>query len=108
MWHIKARIKKRQPLPDWYLDEPPLLRDQAHQFLFDCYADLQTERRFSGGPIPRSAVVLYAREQGLDNDASRFVWQVMRQMDDADLEWAASNIKREAEQGDGDHDGLPD
>lgn len=41
----------------------------------------------------------YAREAGLDRDNSIMLWQALRQMDEADLEWTAKAIRRETDQG---------
>ncbi len=64
----------------------------------EAFWTLSTERPISGmaiGPIPRSKVREYAREElGLEEDALNVFWTVISAMDAGYLGWQGSEFKR--------------
>lgn len=62
---VRIKLRKRQPLPDWYLDEPTVL--QIEKFYLASFWKLVTERR-GGQVIPYSCIVEFAERSGLDSD----------------------------------------
>jgi hypothetical protein len=86
---VDSARKKGRPLPDWYLDEPP--QPQGCGFFYSAYRDLATCR--TDGPIPWTALKLYADDKGLDRDVRDALWNVVFQMDLAERRWHVDNIK---------------
>ena len=92
---IDAAIEKGRPLPDWYLDEPPILDSDA--FYLNAFDSLSTTRQsgFNGpGPIPWDQVLAYAADAGLDEEMIVIFKDVVRAMDVAYMEWVSDNQKR--------------
>jgi hypothetical protein len=88
---VDAARKKKRPLPDWYLDEPP---DPPGSALFyDAFRDLATCRPPDGGAIPWDKVMAYADRKGLASDVTDVLWTVMRKMDQAERKWQIENLK---------------
>lgn len=75
-----------EPLPERIKNAPKLIL--GLQLYFNAFFDLDTERSHAQGLtlIPRSAMVEYARELGLDSVAKSDLIYYVRQMDLANLE----------------------
>lgn len=97
---VEAARKKKRPLPQWYLDEPP--EPAAAGFFYEAFRDLATCRA-ADGPIPWRDAMAYADRKGLAPDVADALWTVIRSMDQAERRWQIENIKR----GHGD-DGISD
>lgn len=91
-YQVRGAKKKKRPLPQWYLDEPPI--PQGADLIFDAYADLQT-CRVPDGAIPWTAAREYATHRGLDPDVFDILWAVIKRMDRAERKWHSDNLKRE-------------
>lgn len=94
---VAAARKKRRALPDWYLDEPEPVEGSG--FFIDAFRDLSTCRLNPDGPIPWSAVALYADKKELDPDVADLLWSVIRKMDQAERKWIAEDIKVQRDSG---------
>ena len=92
---IDAAIEKGRPLPDWYLDEPPIIPSDS--FYLDAFDSLSTTRQMgmSGpGPIPWNQVLAFATDVGFDEEMIVIFKDVIKSMDIAYLNWAAESSKR--------------
>jgi hypothetical protein len=89
-YSVEAGIKKRRALPPdhWYLNEPEA--PEGCEFFFDAYRDLSTCRP-AEGPIPWTAVALYAEFKGLEPDNADRLWSVIRKMDAEERRWHAED-----------------
>lgn len=90
---VEAAIKKKRPLPDWYLDEPPNAPGSA--FFYEAFRDLQTTRH-PEGPIPWDRAMAYAREKGLAPDLARALWIIVNRMDVTERKWRVEQLEAEA------------
>ncbi len=82
---IEVHIQRGQPLPDWYLDEPPLSEYAA--FFLRAFDKLSSCRSigFSEGPIPWTAVNDFAVSRGLDTEMTKALETVIMALDRAYL-----------------------
>ena len=96
---VQAAIKKRRKLPDWYLNEPETV--EGCGFFLNAYRDLSTCRPIDG-PIPWTAVALYADKASLEPDVADLLWSVIRKMDLAERQWAVEDVKLRTGAGDAD------
>lgn len=87
---VEAARKKKRKLPDWYLDEPPIL--SGSEWLHEAYRDLST-CRMPDGPIPWLAAMAYADRKGLAPDVAELVWTIVRQMDFVERKWRVDEIE---------------
>lgn len=86
-YSIESGIRKGRPLPDWYVDEPELIR--GAEFFLKAFRHLNSCRSFgmSLGPIPWSEILLYAKHNELDFEATNILVNVISSMDSAYLNW---------------------
>lgn len=77
----KQAMRERQPLPDRIANAPTLL--MGSQFYLDAFFDLDSERSHGIAPtaIPRSSIVAYATEYGLENEEKDDLIYLIRCMD---------------------------
>ena len=66
----------------------------------EAFRDLSTCRA-PDGPIPWTAMRLYARDKGFAPDVAEAVWAVIRQMDIAERRWMVENMPGAEEGGGG-------
>jgi hypothetical protein len=59
-------------------------------WLLEAYRDLSSCRP-ADGPIPWTAVTLYADKTGLEPDVGELLWSVVRRMDHAERKWMMDN-----------------
>ena len=85
---------RKQPLPDWYLEEPQLL--PGEDVYLSAFFSLSTERQlgWSTGPIPDSKIFEYGERLGFDEAMIDLLRSVIRHLDKAFLDWTAE--QREA------------
>ena len=78
-------------MPDWFLEEPdaPLGSD----FWFASFFDLST-CRVESGPIPWTAIQVYAERTGLDEENTKALHLIIRQLDGDYLAWIAKERER--------------
>lgn len=93
---VKSAIKKKRPLPQWYLDEPP--DPPFASFYYQAFRDLATCRN-PDGPIPWRDAMAYADRKGLTQASADILWTVIRKMDQAEQQWRLENLKREVSDG---------
>jgi len=87
-WSIDAALAKGRPLPEWYLDEPPL--QPGYDFFMLAFSNLSTCRDSgfgSLGRIPWDKIDLYADRSGLDEEMSSAFVVILRAMDEAYIGW---------------------
>lgn len=103
---VRAAIKKKRKLPDWYLDEPK--HPPGCEFFYEAFRDLQT-CRYPDGAIPWTAAREWSREKRLTPDVAEAVWIVVSRMDRAERNWHYENLKasfgkdeKDRKEGDGD------
>ena len=96
---IDAALDKGRDLPDWFLEEPPLL--PGDQFYLDAFWDLSTCRPvgMSEGPIPWTSIVEYWRMSGLDDDTMELFVGVIRAMDAEYMIWRNDQAERQKARG---------
>lgn len=65
-------------------------------FLLDAFWELSSERQFGFGlgPIPWSSIVAYAEFVGLDREAFFIFLRIIREMDEAYVEWNNKSNKK--------------
>jgi hypothetical protein len=89
-----ARIEKGQSLPDWVEDEPII--SPGDEFILSAFYHLSSCRHFGGevpGPIPWNHVIRYAEQAGLDEENTKFLVFILREMDAAYLKWYGKQVK---------------
>lgn len=72
-------------MPKWFTDKPE--EGPYEGFYLRCFWELNTERRYDSGPIPRSAIVHYGLSAGLDGDIIGAFVSCIRSMDAGYREW---------------------
>ncbi len=84
---MEAGARKGRALPQWYLDEPPIM--PGDDFYVRSFWRLHTERQMgtAPGPIPHSACESYALRRGLCEELVDHFCDVMSAMDGAYLGW---------------------
>lgn len=92
---VDAAIAKGRELPEWYLDAPEL--PPGAEIFFEHFYDLTTCRSFSQGPgpIPWLAIAQYAEHWGYAGAARDVLFRVIRDMDNAYLEWSNKEVERQ-------------
>ncbi len=82
---VETHLARGQPLPDWFLDEPPL-SEYAEFFLraFDMLSSCRPVG-FSEGQIPWTAVNDFAISRGLDREMTNALEAVIMALDRAYL-----------------------
>jgi hypothetical protein len=90
---IEAKVEREVQLPDWFLDEPPLLPFAA--FFLRHYWRLDTERP-PGGRIPVLKVAEYAFRLGLPSDMISLFTDVILGLDRAYLDWVIEQRERQS------------
>ncbi len=93
---VDAAIEKGRELPQWYLDEPLSL--PGDERFLDAFWYLTTERRWALGPIPASKTQQYAYDRGWSSDIIVLFCRMIRKLDEAYLQWAAKEAKKETGQ----------
>lgn len=95
---VDAALRKGRELPDWYVQEPPLL--PVSSFFLSAFFDLTTERQLgmAPGPIPWSSMLLYARQRDLDAEIFDAFAHVIRVMDTAYLGWLNEQAEKQRKQ----------
>lgn len=91
-YSVDSAIKKKRPLPSWYLEQPP--RVPGDDFFHTAFRDLSTERN-ADGPIPWRAAMAYADRKGLRPDLASALWIVIFRMDLAERRWRLEALKQE-------------
>lgn len=91
---LEAAAEKGRELPSWYLEEPQLL--PGDHFYLKAFRDLHTCRShgMSLGPIPWTAVLLYAEWIELDHDLVEPFVYIIRSMDVAYQDWINKEQER--------------
>lgn len=86
---VAAAEAKGRALPEWYVDRP--VEQPGDDFFLEAFADLSTCRPvgLAVGPIPWDRIVAYARWRSLGAALEATFVAVIRQMDDAFVEWSA-------------------
>lgn len=81
-------------MPDWYNNEPYI--EAIDAFYMKAFYDLSTCRTsgMSIGPIPWTAMVLYADRQRLDWDVTEAFIDIIRQMDNSFVDYQTAEQKR--------------
>ena len=90
-------MAKGRDLPDWFLDEPELLRGE--DWYVKAFWACSTDRDFGQvlGTIPWSSVQRYGRSRGLTQAAIDALWVVIHAMDEGYLDRMAKEHKKEVE-----------
>ena len=85
-------------MPEWYSEEPALIR--GDEFYLRAFWELSSERQFGHaiGPIPWSKIVEFGERAGLDYAMGQVFVRVIRELDEAYLEWQRTQQKRRTEQ----------
>ncbi len=90
-FQIRAAIARKQPLPDWVNDEPPV--GEFDRFFLTAFELLDTCRTsgFGDGPIPWTAVREFCKSRELDRMMTNTVEAVILRLDKAVMAWRAKN-----------------
>jgi len=88
---VRKAKRKRQPLPDWYLDKPQLV--VGEDFFLRAFWALATEK-VMGSPIPHSKIVEYGERCGLDPAISEVLTIVIWKLDRTYSRYQESERKR--------------
>lgn len=90
---VEAARRKGRPLPDWYLDEPPI--EPADLVFLDGFWRLSTTRRIQGGNIGWDMIARYASRVGFDHEMTNAFERIVWFLDNAFLDWNKKNAKPE-------------
>ncbi len=82
---IKTKLARGLPLPEWALNEPLLEPDEL--WYASAFSELNTTRKFAGGPIPWTAIQELGHASGLDENNIKALLVVIRAMDDVFLKF---------------------
>jgi len=87
-------MAREQPLPDWFLNEPPLL--PLSEFFLRHFWVLDTERPvgMTQGRIPESKIAGYAIRKGLPSDLVDLFITVILALDRTFLQWCQEQIDK--------------
>ena len=85
---VDAAIRKGRPLPEWYEDEPVI--ESADIFYLKSFYDLS----MSIGTVPWTAMLEYASHYRLSWDVTEAFIDIMREMDQAYIEYQTEEQKR--------------
>lgn len=92
---VPQLLEKRQPLPSWVQDEPPLVR--GDELYLRGFWELSSCRQFGGqvvGPIPWDKIMGYGERKGLDPEMLGVFCDVVRELDEAYLSWQVQEQKQ--------------
>lgn len=91
---MEVAEERKQPLPDWYLEEPEL--QLGEQFFLEAFWELHTSRpqAFGPGQIPWHLIRLYAVDCGLEPDVMDSFKRIIREADNAYLDWVEKDQKK--------------
>lgn len=89
---IEAAERKGRDYPDWYKNEPIL--DRFEESYITAFWDLNTERRYELGPIPKSEIKKYIKELGIESDLQAPFSFVISALDDHYLTLKNENIMK--------------
>jgi len=80
-WSVEEGLVKGREPPDWYLDQPELLR--GDELFMRAYWVLDSERPSGFGlcRIPWSKTIAYGERIGLERDVCDMLWTVVSAMD---------------------------
>ncbi|QNN99854.1 hypothetical protein P67b_00095 [Ruegeria phage Tedan] len=90
---IDVLAARGKPLPEWYLDEPPIATADA--FYLNAFGKLNTERNMQGH-IPWSSIMQYGRHVGLDHDMLDTLEIIIRKMDEPYRKWQEAEAEKRA------------
>jgi hypothetical protein len=87
---------RKQPLPQWYVDEPDAFPGTEHYMRI--FWDLSTERQVGVaiGQIPTGKIEEYALRRGWGAETIRVLKYLMRELDAKYLDWALKERKKES------------
>lgn len=90
---LDQAVLKGRPLPEWYMEEPPTT--EGDEFYLRAFNELATTRQvgLGFGPIPWDKMLAYAQVHGLEQDVTELFIYVVREMDNAFLEYEAERQK---------------
>lgn len=95
-WSLQAATAKGRALPAWYLDEPEI--DPGERMYLEAFWVLSSCRARWGemsGPIPWTAMKVYADHYALDADVSEGLFAIVRVLDSEYMRIEAERIARE-------------
>lgn len=101
---MEAAIAKGRALPQWFLDEPLSL--PGDEVFVDAFWALSTERRYPGGPIPRSVAEAHALSLGMSGEDAALFGRMIGALDETYLEWQRAEAKRQRDTDSGGFGGL--
>lgn len=93
---IDTQIDRKQPLPEWYLNQPELLPGQ--RFYIGAFDRLSTCRHiYDGvvGRIPWTAIETYGRAHELDSEDFMMFEAVIEKLDIAYVRWVKDQVPPE-------------
>lgn len=90
---VETLAARGRPLPEWYLDEPPLR--PADGFFLRAFGALNTERNMQGN-IPWSSIMQYGRHVGLQHDMLDVLEIIIRTMDEPYRKWQEAEAEKRA------------
>jgi hypothetical protein len=81
-------------LPKWYRDAPEAAR--GDDFYMSAFSELSSTRQFGDviGPIPWNHIIEYGFHHGLDDCMMKVLVTVIREMDEAWLEWQRESARQ--------------
>jgi len=86
-YSILSGLKKGRDLPDWFLEQPQVLRGE--EFYIQAFWDLTSERAIGQGMlgrIPWSKAIEYALRNDVEPDMLDAFWRIIYGMDSGYLE----------------------
>ena len=83
---LEAGITKGRPLPEWFLDEPPLY--PGDDFFLSAFYELSC-----GDPIRWVDRIMYAERKGLDPDVADAFSHIISGLDSAYIKWKTEKEK---------------
>jgi hypothetical protein len=93
---IESAVEKGRHLPEWYLVAPATA--PGDEFYLEAFYNLCSERKYDGGPSPRSSILQFSRDYGLDPTLINPLISIVDAMDVVYLRWVETEREKRAKE----------